>query len=372
MTRQLWTFEAFDTLFFRESRPMETVGGTALGSVFPPSPRTVIGAIRNAVGTAHHVNWADYAGASHPLHAIIGKGDDLGPLSFGGPYLFTDKKPLYPMPLAVLWSSDKQTRLQPAAKPTETDLGWVRLPDKCDPKLIGASPKEQDWLTLDGLKQFLEGEPIDEKNWRAHKSLVDAEPRLGIGRDNQTGTVKEGLLYQTQHIRPRHSAGLSVGMTVNGLNTENLPEHGVSRLGGEGRPAGWQRNAATAITLPVVQKQTEARGLVLLLLTPARFAQGWLPDGFVPVKKGDTDCWQGELGGIRLTLLCAVTGKPVREGGWDLVGKQPRALQSLVPAGSCYFCEVEGDMAHAQGTLHGLKIGADTVLGRGEIAVGYW
>lgn len=372
MTRQLWTFEAFDTLFFRESRPMETVGGTALGSVFPPSPRTVVGAIRNAVGTAHHVNWADYAGAAHPLHAIIGKGDDLGPLSFGGPYLFTDKKPLYPMPLAVLWSSDKQTRLQPAATPTETDLGWVRLPDKCDPKLIGASPKEQDWLTLDGLKQFLAREPIGEKNWRAHKDLVDSEQRLGIGRDNQTGTVKEGLLYQTQHIRPRHSAGLSVGMTVSGLNTENLPEHGVSRLGGEGRPAGWQRNAATAITLPAVQKQTKARGLVLLLLTPARFAQGWLPDGFVPVKKGDTDCWQGELGGIRLTLLCAVTGKPVREGGWDLVGKQPRALQSLVPAGSCYFCEVEGDMAHAQGTLHGLKIGADTVLGRGEIAVGYW
>jgi hypothetical protein len=40
-----------------------------------------------------------------------------------------------------------------------------------------------------------------------------------------------------------------------------------------------------------------------------------------------------------------------------------------VPAGSVWFCEVlSGDPT----TLQGYKIGTDTELGRGELAVGKW
>ncbi|MEN9847352.1 MAG: hypothetical protein RL368_92, partial [Pseudomonadota bacterium] len=36
MTIQEWQFSAFDTWFFRESRPFDSVGGNDLSGVFPP------------------------------------------------------------------------------------------------------------------------------------------------------------------------------------------------------------------------------------------------------------------------------------------------------------------------------------------------
>ncbi|WP_308874022.1 hypothetical protein [Thiothrix subterranea] len=36
--QQLWRFKALDTWFFRESRPMESVGGSELLSAFPHRP----------------------------------------------------------------------------------------------------------------------------------------------------------------------------------------------------------------------------------------------------------------------------------------------------------------------------------------------
>jgi CRISPR-associated protein Cmr3 len=57
MSAQQWRFSALDTLFFKESRPIESVGGSQLSSVFPPPARTLIGAIRTAIGEANSVDW---------------------------------------------------------------------------------------------------------------------------------------------------------------------------------------------------------------------------------------------------------------------------------------------------------------------------
>lgn len=57
MTVTTLRFTALDTLFFRESRPYETIGGSELGSVFPPPPRTVAGAIRTAIGESLDADW---------------------------------------------------------------------------------------------------------------------------------------------------------------------------------------------------------------------------------------------------------------------------------------------------------------------------
>ena len=65
-------------------------------------------------------------------------------------------------------------------------------------------------------------------------------------------------------------------------------------------------------------------------------------------------------------------GKAVREGGGDLLRRQPRPVRSLIPAGSVYFCSVEGDVRAAVTALHGWHAGHATALGRGELAVGFW
>ena len=52
-----WVFSASDSWFFKEARPMETVGASRLDSLFPPPAKTVIGAIRTSIGDALGVDW---------------------------------------------------------------------------------------------------------------------------------------------------------------------------------------------------------------------------------------------------------------------------------------------------------------------------
>ncbi len=133
-----WQFSALDTLFFKESRPMEAIGGAQLQSVFPPPARTLIGAIRTAIGEAHQVDWKAYAqDPQHPLKATIGSPDSLGPLSFNGPFLLRNEQRLFPLPLALLYAegaeNGKFTRLKPSGTVTESDIGQVQLPLTAEP-----------------------------------------------------------------------------------------------------------------------------------------------------------------------------------------------------------------------------------------------
>lgn len=380
-TGPCWSLRALDTWFFRESRPMESVGGAQLSSVFPPPARTLIGAIRTAIGDAAGVNWHGYPDERQPAHtalrSLMGDAQGLGRLSFRGPFLMKEGKRLYPAPLLLLRASDGQfTRLEPATELTDCDLGRVQLPKKKNATLAGAKPLDQAWLTATGLQAVLSGQAPTENDVVKAQALFHAEERLGIGRHNASRTVEAGLLYQTVHVRPEQ--GVAVGMCVDGLTADDkfVPGEGFMRLGAEGRMAHWVRQAEPAL-VPAAAVQAHGTRLLLVLTTHAQFAQGWLPDGFEPTTLPSTGqtVWEGTLHGVRLRLLCAVVGKPVREGGWDLAGRAPRDMVSLTPAGSCYFCEVVANPAtpgSAAKALHGQQIGQNTAYGRGELAVGQW
>ena len=380
MSRSQWVFEAVDTLFFRDSRPMESVGGSELASGFPPPARTLIGAIRTAIGDALGVDWQAYGAAEpgqHPVHAVMGTPGELGPLRFTGPWIARSGERLFPMPRNLLFKDDDavrtaellQTVLRPGA-PAHCDLGVVRLPAKARP-LDGAKPLEDEFLTADGLHAYLQGKPVLRAQVVRRRELFEREGRLGIALDHDRRTTGDGLLYQTEHVRPTAAQGLEMGITLEGLDRAGLPAAGMARLGAEGRMAHWRCDAARPLPPAAVGP---GAGVLLLLLGPARFAQGWLPDGFAPL----TDAlgvrqWRGRLHGVELLLHCAVVGRPQREGGWDMAGGRPRELDNLVPAGSLYFCSaVDGDAAGAAAALHGRQIGMDTEWGRGELAVGGW
>lgn len=369
---EIWEFTALDTLFFRESRPMESVGGSQLQSRFPPPARTVIGAVRTSIGEAVQTDWTQYAGHEpHPLSTRIGSPESLGPLTFSGPWLTKAGQRLYSMPLAVLWNAEgKQTRLRPAKAPQHCDLGHVCLPEKADATLMGAGPLENAFVTGEGLLAFLEGRAVEKKHIIRPETVFSHEERLGIARDNRHRVTGDGLLYQTRHIRPHADADLAIGIGVSGLDAHDIPRQGIVRLGAEGRLANWQRKPAPAGLQP--KKPAQAKGLFLLLQTHALFEAGWLPDGFCPIERNGQTLWEGQINGLSVRIVCAVIGKPVREGGWDLVNHNPRPLQSLVPAGSGYFCEVDGDLTQACRALTGIKIGQEQDYGRGELIAGYW
>lgn len=386
MTKQLECFfEPMDTWFFRESRPQGSMGSSELGSVFPPPVRTLLGAVRTAIGDAWHAqhgsSWRDFEN-NVGLRSLIGFGDDLGTLQVRGPWLQRGSQRLYPAPFNLMHKKDVYF-LMGLGGAVRCDLGMVRLPllpkavKGLGEDLAGAKPAEGAWLTQEGLQAVLQGKAPAAKDVVQRNALYQPEPRLGIGRDNQRGAVQEGLLYQTRHLRM--ADGVSVGMALQGLDERfaalHMPEHLLVRLGGEGRQAMLsvqQPKSSCAVPMPAIDKGDGSQPTaVLYALTssacaadqpagiPLGFERKALPDG--------TDVWEGMLGGVKLRVFCAITGRTIREGGWDLARHQARAVQSFTPAGcALYVTALEGDIT----TLHDQPIGSQAQWGRGHYWVG--
>lgn len=352
-------FEPLDTWFFREARPHGSVGNSELGSQFPPPVRTLLGALRTAIGDAwfarHGGDWRGLA-SNAGLQAIIGMGDDLGPLRASGPFLCLNGQRLYPAPANLMVQTENNQShyfLLGLGDVVHCDLGKVHLPAfpeqvKGVASLKGSKPASG-WLTHAAMQSLLDGQAPKETDLIPKTALFDEEPRLGIGRDNARSSVKEGLLYQTRHLRFR--PGVSVALHLHGLpDASLLPERTTLRLGGEGRQAALSTSAIThAQSLPAA-KGSVAPGarFVLHHITPsvcARDLPAGIPAGFVRSQHEGADCWEGQLGGQRLRILSVACARPLREGGWDLARHEARAVQSLLAPGSVLYAQHLGEQA---------------------------
>lgn len=375
-TYQGWQLNPLDTWFFREAKPFDTIGSPELPSQFPPPAPTVAGAIKTAIGRQLGINWHQFkpkAETDTERHEVYGQ---LGDLSLCGPFISLAGKPLFPAPAFLLHQKDHGYHRLIIGNAVETDLGIVCLPE-LPPDAVnkGFKPLEHAWLTAEGYTEVLAGGlPKPEQVKRAHE-LYSPEPRLGIGRDNQTGCVnaEDSLLYQTCHIRPGNDVALWVG--VAGLAAQIKPE--PVRLGGEGRLTlmSASEGPVTLPSAPVAPEET--RGFILILLTPADLDSCWrLPNAqeICPERdSGEGKRWTCTLNGVELTIHAAVLGKPVREGGWHLAERKPRRVESFVPAGSAWFCTARNMNAkQAINALHLTQIGDGQKLGRGLLAAGVW
>lgn len=348
MSRLLCQFSAFDTLFFRESRPQGSLGISELSSVFPPPVSTLLGAIRTAIGDSWHARhgtqWHDFNNLPD-LQKIIGISEDLGQLSCNGPYLSFKNKRLYPAPANLMQKEGKYFLLG-LAEPVQCDIGFVHLPNMPKqvqgiPELAGAKPAEDCWLTHKGWQAVLMGSSPSSSEVIHNSQLYVHESRLGIGRDNQRSAVQEGLLYQTRHIRPHPD--LCIELVLDGLSDETLlAGQRTVRLGGEGRPASLlvcEDKNPTTFDLPKQINQQHA--FCLYNLTPCladtRLPLG-IPTGFQPATtdKG-TSVWQGELNGNPLEILSIACTRPLRQGGWDQARHQAKPVCSLLPPGSVLY-----------------------------------
>ena len=391
MTEKQWCFEPFDTLFFRESRPLDTISGTELSSLFPPPARTVVGAIRSLIGENRQINgerrpivWKNYLESDEyqNIRDEIGgaNDDDFGQLELQGPFLIRKEQRLYPVPLSLMEKDNHFYCLQ-IGKQVHCDLGEkVRLP-KLAKEVKGAKPLDKAWLTKCGLKKVLCGELPHCSEVIRQSELFKYESRLGIVRDRQTRATQEGLLYQTQQLR-LCCEDIKIGAIVKGISADLQPNtKQVTRFGGEGRLASVE---ITDELPPTVTPENHSQNLFLMLLTPAYL--GWKKDNWLPApnfqrdESGECTVWKGKINGVALKIISAVLGKPIREGGWNLRKHCPRPLKSLVPAGSVWFCQVEGNLDNAIKGLNGYHIHDGTEsgykeaqgLGRGELIVGIW
>lgn len=387
MSRQRWLFQAVDTWFFREARAHEAVGVGQLDSQFPPPVSTLMGAVRTALGDLAGIDWQRFA-TEQEYFNWLGDGGQLGAMSVNGPHLYLADKPLYAVPADLLagMGDDAQqqfSRLR-IGEPVRSDLGFVALPELNDAPL-GSKPLAGVWLTSAGMARWQAGEcpRQDQLVWR--KDHISNEPRLGIGRDNRTATVQEGLLYQTLHLRFHSDSELRIGLELDGVPEEvagRLPSVTGLRLGGEGREAHVSIEPLHASQVAdVPHTESGDRGLILMLETPGVFltdgqAQWCLP-GFTAVQNeaGLTTHWQGSIADVELKLISVAMDRSQRVGGWDQRQRKPKAVTSRVAPGSLFYCELADPSAGLQGALEALEgqqVGEDQAWGMGRLRVGRW
>jgi len=367
----LW---AFDTWFFRESRPHDAAGASELSSLFPPPIRTLAGALRTYMGDAMGINWKTMQcnDSDFDFEKCLGNAEHLGELKLTGPWVNYNGQRLYPAP-AYLMQKEQDIKRLVIGQAVRCDLGTVRLPQMSE-GCVGYKNLEQQWITGSGMRACLEGNTPKTYEIKTLADLLSYEPRLGIARDNQQRKVIDGKLYQTQHIRLQDE--VSIELNVQQLEAElmenlNQSEQVSIRLGGEGRIAHLDiENEREAFPFSTLKQPT----FCIHFISPADFAGEMFPKNFKEQQVDGETVWRGELKGIGFDIVAAVIGKAHREGGWDMKNHQPRPVKSYSPAGSTWFCRLtdKEDITKLNELLHGQCIGLDTAYGRGHILLGQW
>lgn len=334
-------FYPVDTWFFRESRPMESQGGTSLGNQFPPPPSTLMGALRTRIGDMFGVNWQDISA----LPSWWGDSDHWGDLNLEGPWIRVEQEDYYPCPAHLLHSNNGETTSYATLAPGDIvhcDLGRVRLPVLPAGTPLGCKPFEEHWLPRADFSALL-GNKAPSGNLRllSTDAMLANEYRLGIGIDANKRAVIEGQIYQTRHLRPRQE--LAVLVNLHGMPADQeekfkqeILRQPLLRLGGEGRMAE-VRPVSSPKDMSQGTPPSKAKLLAVTLAPMPVTGEQWPLPGFVKHRIQGQDCWQGELNGYPLTLLTMVSGKIRRQGGWDLKLHQPRPVQNQLPAGTVFY-----------------------------------
>lgn len=364
--------DPLDTLFFRDGTPFaaDSSAPSDVGGLFPPHPGSITGALRAALARAN--GWSGSGRWTPELNQAFGAGpEDLGLLSFTGPFLLRKGEALFPAPFHLQGSTAgggwrPRALLQPGS-PVACDLGdAVRVPD-LPATIQGAERAELKagegwWLTRAGLEAVLGGSLPAAETLVASRELWREEPRIGIARDNQTRTAAEGMLYTCRHVRLARDVGL--GMEIHGLDANwQSPTGLMLPLGGESRMAActaWPNELRLNLPLQAI---SASRRLLIVALTPLD-----LP--------ADQAAGRQPLSGLAGTrVISACLGRPQRIGGWDSLARRPLPLQSFLPAGSVLFCELSdpGALEEAIAAAGDLpRLGARQRWGYGLVALGTW
>lgn len=210
------------------------------------------------------------------------------------------------------------------------------------------------------------------------------EHRVHIGVDPVRGTALEGRLFTVgyrvmEDLRKNRpgAAPLELGrwsFHVQARHTPAVPvdlSTSVTRgttLGGEQRPVTATLRAAPADGAPegwpapsdeLRQAVLNSTRLVLMLVTPALYADGWQPGWLRPDPEETpsllaTDQAPDPLRQAQAKLISAVVGRMEAVSGWNYEsGRQgPKATRRAVPAGSMYFFELQRPLTPEElGTL---------------------
>ena len=362
--------EPVDTWFFRDGTPF-TMGEApqeSVGSLFPPLPPTVAGALRAALARGH--GWTGRGPWPTEICSVLGDGPDtLGRISLDGPFLLRDGQPLFRVPRHLLGAVDDtgwkpSAFLRPGASVT-CDLGDRTLPEVLyrdhgeDHPAEMLQPRNDYWLTGDGLDSVLSGRVPPSGTVVPARCLWSDEPRIGLRRA-ASRTAEPGMLYSSRHIRP--GRGVSLGVRLSGLPDDWVAPCGqLVPFGGESRLATCREWQADARFNAPMDRITAAGRVALIALSPLDL-ETEICDGRRPIDDSD---------GCRVVSACL--DRPQRVGGWDSSKKgRPLPMRSVLGPGSVLFCDLPR-REWLDETSDGLvRVGRRQEWGFGLTALGIW
>jgi len=368
-TRVGLSLEPLDTLFFRDGRPFEAA--TQAGSGLP-QPQTVAGALRTwllrkAGCDFEKLGDAIRAGKSFTEavaeQAQPSDAHSVGQVTFRGPWFAVSGDPVVPVP-CILHSVQEKGGRDPdrSGQATRAPSGIVRLTPLRNRSLPGWVPPEkgmlplwaQDarptkpasgYLGLTGLRTFLNGAIPDPSEIVKPETLFGEDRRTGIVVHPETLAADEGMIYAISLLALRPEVSLYAEVAGPEEIVKLFPAEATPLpLGGEGRHVALKR--VDPIAWPSA-RPNGAQGALLVLTTPAFFADGWRPPN--------------------LGLTSAAVPGYVAVSGWDLARGGPKPNRFAAPAGSVYFLnQVPEPMPDS------LCEGEDAALGWGVFLQGVW
>lgn len=320
-----------DVWLFRDGRPFDAGSAHRAESVFPPYSTVIQGAFRTHRLLARGVDLTN----KKAIEEAVGKADEFGSLRLRGPYLAAwDGKTItryFPQPADAIADG---LEFLPAElnKPNGTLKANSPFPLLFGLKQHTVKPKESLWVDENALKDYLEGKPA---KGVTDSSLFLREDRVGIGMDEKR-VVDEGMLYETEFIRPREGVGLL--MEIEGDYEAEWKNGGVVLLGGEGR----QAIAEVVTAAPLSKPPASVSRFKIFFATPTYFKMGWIPATKKVNGKDDSD-WSKFFKGD-VTLAAAAINRYESIGGFNWAddangAKAHRPARRFVPAGSVYYFE---------------------------------
>jgi len=322
-----------DTLFFRDGKPFTMGEDSWTSGIFPPYPSVIYGALRSAYFSNHvdelkkATKWNDPTKnlKIKGIHFLVEDADDNVNIYSPLPNDCVQKKGDGDNVVSILQIHELAN--VKSSCPTRYVLKSM-ITEKVES--VGGG-----LISITSLKKYLECTNDSFSSILKVTDKVLAEPKIGIGISNKTGTAKKGMFYR---VGMNRLDGLSLLIDFEGLD---LPKEGMMKLGGEGKAACYKK-PKKHISPSIYDSKVDGTMFKLYLSTPTIFRKGWLPVWI------DEKTLIGKYKGLKLKLLTASIGKTISIGGFDMKARKPKPMRKAVPAGSLYYFKiVEGDLRKA-------------------------
>lgn len=338
---------------------------------------------------------------------------------------WTQQHRMWPVPADALWVEERETVLPLLPEPADKAVltlgraadgmpdGYAEAREALWTPRIGAKAKplaSPRWWSETTFVKWLSGEDVPDRPEGAPRDKPPAEvhPRpasrlqVHVGIQSGTLTSEDGLLFahdviETLEKKAEWAIGAEVDWPV-GTPPFGTPPS-LARLGSDSRIAFMEGLEANLFDMPDDLKQAFAKGarrLRLVVVSPAYFDCGWLPDSLAPTTESPFE-FRGQLScrndradpkavkpilDCGLILRAAFVPRPMHISGWDMAGGEgpgrdkggvPKRTSRIVPSGAVYFVEKSGGSTFTPGEIEKLwlaPIGGRTHEGFGRIVPG--